>query len=56
MEKVNVDVIKPWVTKRITEMLGFDDDVILEFVVNMLETDKVYYKSNRNYPESRSCD
>lgn len=44
MEKVNLDVVKPWVTKRVTEILGFEDDVVLEFVVNMLESEKVKNK------------
>ena len=41
MDKVNLDIIKPWITKRITEILGFEDDVVLEFVFNMLESEKV---------------
>ena len=41
MEKIQLDVIKPWVTKRITDMLGFEDDVVLEFIFNMLESAKV---------------
>lgn len=48
MDKVNLDVIKPWVTKRVTEMLGFEDDVVLEFVVNMLDSEKVHLKSSLN--------
>ena len=42
MEKIQLDVIKPWVTKRITDMLGFEDDVVLEFIFNMLESAKVF--------------
>lgn len=41
MEKVNLDTIKPWITKRVTELLGTEDDVLLEFIVNMLEKEKV---------------
>jgi hypothetical protein len=41
MEKVNIDTIKPWIGKRVTELLGTDDDVLLEFIVNMLEKEKV---------------
>lgn len=47
MEKVNLDVLKPWMTKRITEILGFEDDVVLEFVMNMLESEKVYQLSRK---------
>lgn len=41
MEKVNLDTIKPWITKRVTELLGAEDDVLFEFIVNMLEKGKV---------------
>jgi serine/arginine repetitive matrix protein 1 len=41
MEKVNLDTVKPWIGKRVTELLGTDDDVLLEFIVNMLEKEKV---------------
>lgn len=41
MEKVNLDTIKPWISKRVTELLGAEDDVLLEFIVNMLEKEKV---------------
>ncbi len=41
MLKVNLDVIKPWITKRLEELLGLEDDVVIEFVFNQLE-DKVW--------------
>uniref|UniRef100_A0A673V6D2 PWI domain-containing protein n=1 Tax=Suricata suricatta TaxID=37032 RepID=A0A673V6D2_SURSU len=28
MSKANLEVIKPWVTKRVTETLVFEDDVV----------------------------
>lgn len=37
MSKVNVDTMKPWIANRITELLGLDDDVVVEFVFNQLE-------------------
>merc|ERR1740137_297847 len=37
MSKVKVDVLKPWITKRTTEMLKIEDDVVLEFIFNQLE-------------------
>jgi len=40
MTKVNLEVIKPWITQRVTEVLGFEDDVVIEFIFNQLE-DKV---------------
>ena len=41
MTKVKIDVIKPWITKRITEILGFEDDVVIEFCFNLLEKNEV---------------
>ena len=41
MSKVNLDIIKPWISKRITEMLGFEDDVVIDFCFNMLEKTQV---------------
>ncbi|XP_068755231.1 uncharacterized protein [Montipora capricornis] len=40
MEKVNLDVIKPWITKKLIEILGFEDDVVMQYVLNMLESEK----------------
>nr|XP_009861959.1 serine/arginine repetitive matrix protein 1-like [Ciona intestinalis] len=37
MRKIQLDTIKPWISKRITEMLGFEDDVVIAFVYNSLE-------------------
>jgi serine/arginine repetitive matrix protein 1 len=37
MSKTNLDVIKPWITKRLQELLGVEDDVVIEFVFNQLE-------------------
>jgi len=44
MEKVNLDVIKPWITKKLIEILGFEDDVVMQYVLNMLESEKVKIK------------
>ena len=38
MSKVNADSLKPWIASRITELLGMEDDVVVEFVYNQLET------------------
>ncbi|RKP35157.1 PWI domain-containing protein [Dimargaris cristalligena] len=37
LRKVNMTVIRPWVTQQITEHLGFEDEVVIEFVLGMLE-------------------
>ena len=38
MTKINLATIKPWITKRIIEILGFEDDVVIEFIFNQLDT------------------
>ncbi|KAJ1921989.1 hypothetical protein H4219_000336 [Mycoemilia scoparia] len=35
--KVNLDVIKPWISLKVTEILGLEDEVVLEYVFSMLE-------------------
>ena len=30
MQKVKLDVMKPWITKRITELLTFEDEVAVQ--------------------------
>jgi serine/arginine repetitive matrix protein 1 len=33
MSKVKLDVIKPWIAQKSTEILGIEDDVVVEFVL-----------------------
>lgn len=40
MDKVKLEVLRPWISKKITEYLHMEDDVVVEFVYNQLE-DKV---------------
>ncbi len=37
MTKVNMDVLRPWITDRVFELLGVEDEVVPEFVFGMLE-------------------
>ncbi|KAI9500616.1 PWI domain-containing protein [Coemansia spiralis] len=37
MTKVNMEAIKPWLARKISELLGLEDEVLYEYVVNMLE-------------------
>jgi len=37
LSKVKIEVIKPWITKRVTEYLGFEDEVVINLIFNMLE-------------------
>lgn len=40
MSKVKLDVLRPWISQKITEILHIEDDVIVEFVYNLLEEEK----------------
>lgn len=46
MKKVKLDVIKPWITTRITELLGFEDELVIGFAFGLLE-EKVEGKRKR---------
>lgn len=37
MSKIKLDVIKPWIQDKITEILKIDDDVVVDFVYNQLD-------------------
>merc|ERR1719429_34934 len=37
MKKVKLDVMKPWISDRVSTLLGMEDDVIVEFIFNQLE-------------------
>ena len=37
-KKVKLDVLKPWITERIAQILGMEDDVLVEFIFNQLDT------------------
>ncbi|KAJ2307857.1 hypothetical protein IWW54_004251 [Coemansia sp. RSA 2705] len=37
MKRVNMEAIKPWISDKIFELLEIEDDVLFEYVVNLLE-------------------
>ncbi|RDX99419.1 Serine/arginine repetitive matrix protein 1, partial [Mucuna pruriens] len=41
MTKVNMEVIKPWITRRVTELLGFEDEVLINFIHSLLDAKEV---------------
>lgn len=40
IKKVNLDVMRPWITDQITTILGLEDDVVIEYVISLLESEK----------------
>lgn len=37
MRKVELSVMKPWIAKKVNELLGFEDEVVIEYVCGLLE-------------------
>ncbi|EZF27740.1 hypothetical protein H100_00229, partial [Trichophyton rubrum MR850] len=37
MTKVNIEVMKKWIAERISDILGNEDDVVIELCFNLLE-------------------
>ncbi|GAA5928407.1 PWI domain-containing protein [Sporobolomyces koalae] len=37
MRKVEITVMKPWIAKKVIELLGFEDDVLIEYINSLLE-------------------
>lgn len=37
MKKVNLDVIRPWIANKVTELLGFEDEVVADYAASLLE-------------------
>lgn len=38
--KVNIDLMKKWIAGKITAILGYDDDVVVETCYNLLEENR----------------
>ena len=57
---MKLDVLKPWITKRTTELLKMEDDVVVEFIFNQLE-EKVRHNVlvdfllGKNQQKCKSC-
>lgn len=37
MKKVNMEVIQPWITKKVTDLLSLEDDVLINYIFSLLE-------------------
>ena len=40
MRKVNLTVIRPWIAKKIVELVGFEDEVVVEYAMGLLEDEQ----------------
>ena len=37
LTKVNLPVLKPWITRAVIDLLGFEDDVVVDYAFSLLE-------------------
>jgi serine/arginine repetitive matrix protein 1 len=37
MKKVNLEVLKPWISQKVVEMLEIEDDVVISYIFGLLE-------------------
>ena len=37
MRKVNVGVLREWISKRVTEILKIEDDVVIEYAISQID-------------------
>jgi serine/arginine repetitive matrix protein 1 len=35
--KINLSVIRPWIAKKVVELVGFEDEVVVEYAMGLLE-------------------
>ncbi|KAF8544280.1 PWI domain-containing protein, partial [Trichophaea hybrida] len=40
MQKVNLEVMKQWITQKVVDILATEDDVVIDFIFGMLEEDR----------------
>ena len=45
MRRVHLDVMRPWITRKVTQYVGVEDDILISMVVAELEKD--------DYPDPR---
>ena len=44
MKKVNIDIISKWVSEKTIEVLGFEDEIVINLVINMLQSENLHGK------------
>ena len=37
MRKVNLQVLRPWIANKVVELVGFEDEVVVEYAMGLLE-------------------
>ena len=44
IKKVNIDIISKWVSEKTIEVLGFEDEIVINLVINMLQSENLHGK------------
>jgi serine/arginine repetitive matrix protein 1 len=50
MHKVNLAVIRPWVAKKIVELVGFEDELVVEYAMGLLEDESQAVRASTKPP------
>lgn len=37
MRKINLQVMRPWIANKVVELVGFEDEVVVEYAMGLLE-------------------
>ena len=37
MRKVNLDIMRPWIATKVTELNGVEDELVVEYAMGLLE-------------------
>lgn len=45
MSKIKMDTLRPWIATRVTQFLGFEDEVLINFIYELLEGKVTHSKS-----------
>lgn len=36
LNRINVDVLRPWITDRITDIIGTEDEIVIDYAIEQI--------------------
>ena len=54
--QVNIEVMRPWVTKKVTAYLGLEDDIVINMVMAELEKEEALAKNLAEEKRKQAAD
>jgi serine/arginine repetitive matrix protein 1 len=42
-KKVAMDAIRPWITEKITKLVNFEDEVLINYIFSLLEEQVLFH-------------